>query len=473
MKCFFLFLVTNVCLAITEQLLFDSSTEISTGSANPPIEWSQYKIISPNTVNVRIDDMFVLETTRLKDTFKTVDYLCATADIWSTKHKSYMGVTVHWVDAKTLERKSNVLCCRRFESPHTGNRIATMLNAVYNEFNIGDKILVTVTDNASNFVKAFKDFGISMETFASFVAAQNKHKPTDLNASLYDGNCSADEYAHFLLEEEENEQIFFTDIEGTLLSDHFRCGCHTFCLLASTDAKDAFTNVAYADRYRDVFDKVKALYRKTNKPKSSEIIKRILKKSLILPAPTRWNSLFDSIEHILSFELVTLNILMLELGLPQFTLENYDFLKEFLKVMEGVAFAVDNLQSSKSYYAIFLPTLHSIMYMFDDLEMIDLEYCDPLLQTIKAGFNRRFDKFFNRYDEHCIAATIASATHPHFKLRWLYKRYQTKEYSDYIRELLIEKAMDIAVPNQNDSSSSNGKVASKKTQNGKFLFKNK
>lgn len=294
--------------------------------------------------------MFVAKTTRLKDLFKSVDYLCATADIWSTKHKSYMGVTVHWIDSKTLERKSNVLCCRRFESPHTADRIALLLNSVYKEFGIEDKILVTVTDNASNFVRAFNEFGISMDAFLSLTAAQNRVPMIDSNVNSSDENIDAisieDDGIPEGEEEEEIGEIIFSDLDDKLLSDHFRCGSHTFCLLASTDSKNAFRDVEYASRYNDVFDKVNELYKKTNRPKSSEIIKRILKVSLILPVPTRWNSLFDSIEHILSFDLVTLNILMLELGLPQFTQENYDFLKEYLKVMEGVAFAVDNLQSS-------------------------------------------------------------------------------------------------------------------------------
>lgn len=406
----------------------------------------RYNIISPNTVGARVDELYITEKIRLKDEFKAVQYFCATADIWSTKHKSYMGVTVHWVDADTLDRKSNVLCCRLFESPHTGDRIASMLNSIYTEFDIDHKIFATVTDNASNFVRAFNEFGISMDTFTSLVAAQRRADSTAENCedSFENDNIPEEE------EEEEIGELLFTDLDDTLVSDHFRCGSHTFCLLASTDAKDALDDVEYAARYKDAFDKVNALYKKTNRPKSSEIIKRILKMSLILPAATRWNSLFDSIEHIVSFDLVTLNTLMLALGLPQFTQENYDFLKEYLKVMEGVAFAVDNLQSSNSYYAIFLPTLHSMKYLFDDLEAQELQYCSPLLEAIKNGFEKRFKRFFNRYDEHCIAATIAAVTHPHFKMRWLYKRYQTKIHMDHIREMLIEKAL--AMPQQPDSN---------------------
>lgn len=127
----------------------------------------QYKIISPNTVGRRIDDIYTEELQQMKKDFELIKYLCATCDIWSTKTKSFMGITVHWIDEKTLDRKSRA--CRRFESPHTADRIASLLFSIYGEFGIADKIIATVTDNASNFVKAFKDFGISFELFSSFM----------------------------------------------------------------------------------------------------------------------------------------------------------------------------------------------------------------------------------------------------------------------------------------------------------------
>lgn len=77
--------------------------------------------------------------------------------------------------------------------------------------------------------------------------------------------------------------------------------------------------------------------------------------------------MFDSIEHILSFQLKTLNTMMLALDLPQFSQSEHEFLREYVQVMEPVATAVDNLQSSNAYYAIYLPTLHSIKYAFDDM----------------------------------------------------------------------------------------------------------
>ena len=73
-----------------------------------------------------------------------------------------MGVTAHWIDPKSLERKSCVLACCPFRDEHTFDRIAEQLACIKEDFRIEGKLAVTVTDNRSSFVKAFRELG--MET---------------------------------------------------------------------------------------------------------------------------------------------------------------------------------------------------------------------------------------------------------------------------------------------------------------------
>lgn len=201
-----------------------------------------------------------------------MEYFCGTADIWSTKHKSFMGVTVHWIDEKTLERKSEALCCRRFESPHNSDRIAIMLSAIYTEFNILSKVICTVTDNASNFVKAFKKFGIPMETFAKFMAERRQgemNETVDLNSNDIEDTIrdENDNIIEDILRQK--AQVEFIEIESNMLSDHFRCASHTFCLIASTDANNAHSDMDYAAQHESAFSKVNGLYNKTKRLEKS------------------------------------------------------------------------------------------------------------------------------------------------------------------------------------------------------------
>ena len=70
---------------------------------------------------------------------------------------------------KTLDRRSAALACKRVLGSHTFDNIAELFDIIHKEFVLtNDKIVVIVTDNGSNFIKAFKEFGLhDSECFAT------------------------------------------------------------------------------------------------------------------------------------------------------------------------------------------------------------------------------------------------------------------------------------------------------------------
>lgn len=87
------------------------------------------------------------------------EHICLTTDIWGNKHRSFMGVTAHYLDPTALQRKSVALACTRFPHPHNNERITEQLQLIYATYQIrSSKVVATVTDNASNFVKAFRSY---------------------------------------------------------------------------------------------------------------------------------------------------------------------------------------------------------------------------------------------------------------------------------------------------------------------------
>ena len=65
-------------------------------------------------------------------------------------------MTCHWIDETTLLRGKAVLACKRLIGKHTFDVLAKTMNEIHMEFGIESKIEMTVTDNGSNFVKAFR-----------------------------------------------------------------------------------------------------------------------------------------------------------------------------------------------------------------------------------------------------------------------------------------------------------------------------
>lgn len=63
-----------------------------------------------------------------------------------------------------LRRKSMPLACRILTRPHTYERIAHLLQSIHADCRLDyDKILATIMDNGSNFVKAVKQFGVELK----------------------------------------------------------------------------------------------------------------------------------------------------------------------------------------------------------------------------------------------------------------------------------------------------------------------
>jgi len=65
---------------------------------------SALEIPSRRTLGRRIDDDYNCAVEYLKQTFQSINYISTTADIWSTKHKSFIGVTAHWVKKLTIKK---------------------------------------------------------------------------------------------------------------------------------------------------------------------------------------------------------------------------------------------------------------------------------------------------------------------------------------------------------------------------------
>ncbi|XP_050066382.1 uncharacterized protein LOC126555508 [Aphis gossypii] len=393
------------------------------------------KIFSRRTLSRRILENYTFIYEKLKNLFESDPRpsLCTTADIWSIKHKSFMGVTTHWIDETTLTRFSCVLACRRFRGSHTYDKIAELLHEIICEFSIErEQLISTVTDNGSNFVKAFKDFGCEIDC---------NFQTNDLEFN--DDRENTDE-------EESTDQATFESIEvddimtqGTtiVLPRHLRCASHTLSLIATTDFNYILKGTPASRINHSVMGKCTTLWNLSRRPKSSEIIHNILNCSLKYPCPTRWNSLYDSITQLLKYK-DKLNLVLKELNV-KYTLKEIDleYLEELAALLKPIAGALDFLQSeNQCYYGQLLPTLFSLKTRLEMLKEKHFRHLANMITPLVNSLVKRFNDFFE-LSPSINEAILATCFHPCFKLRWISNEYDHEK--NRIQNLCINAAENI------------------------------
>ncbi|XP_050519264.1 uncharacterized protein LOC126893283 [Diabrotica virgifera virgifera] len=217
-----------------------------------------------------------------------------------------------------------------------------------------EKIVRTITDNGSNFVKAFEQYHITNDEEEAINADDifqviniNEEKDTELL---------------------ENDDMDVDSAEQFTLPKHFRCASHTLNLIATTDYKNLIKeNAVLRKRHTAAFQKCNLLWNKANRPKSNEIIQNILGHTLSRPGITRWNSLYDSVKQILK-EKVKLNTLFKKLELEPFKGTELLFLEDYCMVMEPLAHTLDFLQgehANNSFFGFLLPSLLSLINKYE------------------------------------------------------------------------------------------------------------
>lgn len=124
-------------------------------------------VMSRFTLRRKIETTYNQCVKTLIKTYRGVEYICLTADIWSSKKKSFIGVTSHYL-AKDYTRRSDLLAIRFFPGKHDYKAIGSALEDILNSYEISSRqIVAVVTDNGSNFVKCFREFGVDMKVINS------------------------------------------------------------------------------------------------------------------------------------------------------------------------------------------------------------------------------------------------------------------------------------------------------------------
>ena len=149
--------------------------------------------------------------------------------------------------------------------------------------------------------------------------------------------------------------------------------------------------------------------------------------------------------------------MMTKLELAPFTANEMSYIKEYCKVSEPVAIALDYLQGEQhAYFGTLLPTIVAAKKKLDAMikatGVNQLKHCKDYAKALLEGLNKRFKNLEN--DEQCL---LASAFHPKFRqLGWLSeekRRGLKKKMQDLVAAKLKKKVEDADLTSHVDNDS--------------------
>lgn len=321
------------------------------------------------------------------------EYVCTTADIWTANHRSFIGITCHWIESDSLDRKSAALACARIRGRHTFDVIAAKISQVHAEFHIQGKVTATVTDNGSNFVKAFSEYGDS-ET-------EDDAEEND-EVQFADVNTALDE-------DQENDELNF------FLPPHHRCAAHTLNLIATTDIEKAASQGLSRKLYRSAMAKCAAIWNKSHRSSgAADIIEEVAQMRCVVPCVTRWSSEYNAIEKLMSLPENQLNEICDQLKVAKLHPQETLFLKEYTKILKPLAHSINLLQGEKNcYFGYVIPTLLSLKAKLSE-KVAQVQFSSHILLAVIKAIDTRFAAVLVSHEARMAASTI-----PKFRLWWL------------------------------------------------------
>ncbi|KAG0704882.1 hypothetical protein GWK47_024615 [Chionoecetes opilio] len=352
-------------------------------------------------------------------TLEGVRYVATTADCWTAHHRSFLGMTAHWIDPSNLGRQKAVLACKELPATHSCDVLANTVLEVHHKFHIEAKVTSVTTDNASNFVKAFKVLGDPEDPAATHApqhtggthpaATQDQEDPEEREVQPVD-------LAQLLEEEHEYSSCY--------LPNPHRCAAHTLTLLATQDVETVPDwSTGHWPCFSKVTEKAQALWHKQDqKPTTTANIQGEAGRKPRTPDISRWYASMEVLSEALDTQLAQTNMSCMQNGIETFNQDDKDIIDEYLAVMKPVVTCLDKLQMEKeAYMGVLLPTLYVLRDSLRALESKPLKYARPLLQYLlenplsddkrPKGFKARFSFLFDNMD-----ILMATAMHPLFKL---------------------------------------------------------
>jgi len=216
----------------------------------------RYKLPTRQTVSHRIEEIFSKQKIFICDMlFSLEQKMSITTDAWTAcNNQGYISITLHWID-KEWKMKNILLDLIPIHESHTGLAFAENIFETLVKYNLGNKILAVTTDNAANMI-----------TFGQHLTEMLSDK------------CNNHDFIHF------------------------RCAAHILNLAVQEGIKLINGPIDKARKFSSKIRNSQPLFEELKK------IFEMKEKPFLVPevdVPTRWNSLYLSIQKLYRIKSMT------------------------------------------------------------------------------------------------------------------------------------------------------------------------
>lgn len=387
---------------------------------------------STYTVNKCLEEQYERMLIEIRRKLATTRYVCTTADMWTSRCKSYLGVTVHWLNDKCV-RESYAIACSRMMGTQDYKTISRIINHAHQRYGLtSENIVCTVTDNAANMVEFFKDLGIDSKI-------SDKDEQMDIESTADDDN-------EYDIHEITDMLEAYTEIDefDFKLPRNVRCASHTLNLIVTADIQKAIqdkllTKQSFEYLYVRSMELCSQLWNNLKRsPKQCELFTSKFGKLIRLPCPRRWNSLYNSLSDLIELDAVKLDEYSQESGLTSLTSTQLSFLTEFVSCLAPVANSLDRLQGwTQISLSELIPCILQTQHHLSEIRGNGRQrYCNGLIDVILTSLRARFD-FVVDWSENksrSMPFVLATMTTPAWKMHW--------EPNATLRQLAIDWLVD-------------------------------
>lgn len=438
-------------------------------------------------------------------------YVCITADAWSSRAQSYLGVTCHFINER-FERESYLLAFQQMKQRQTYDILAKTMHDIFNDYQIEiSQITNIVTDGGSNFCKMFKMFGDSIDVVTMNTDGEEIELDEDENNEIvYDSepesnvasNTEFDVVQEYMLDQngEEfvneiltfdtessletgtssnsqtdiNELNFDSDYQGYFdenssttpaqpqtcpikLPAQRRCVSHLLNQLGDDFEKnlDGLAKTAF----QKTFNALHSLWVIVKvSPRAKQICREVLNATLMFPGTTRWNAKYDCIRQCNKPAIQSkLNELVQSLKrsltsttamqIRPFTSNDFIVMAQYEKVFEPVAQALDTLQGE--YNNSQGRILPVLLSMRKRISSI--EETGNIIRDFKAVTLKQIDVRFGKYLEYNSLNKdfiLSAITLPRYKTNFI----SSDENKIFAKNLLVSECKRLCDESQDSSA---------------------